>query len=74
MIKMKIKTGDSVRVMVGRDKGKTGKVTQVFPAKRLVVVDGVNNQTRHVKSRGDKPGQKVTFNAPIRVDNVTKTA
>jgi large subunit ribosomal protein L24 len=74
---MKIKTGDMVRVMVGKDKGKEGKVTQTFPAQGLVVVDGVRATVKHlsakkVKSKtGQKAeGQKVNYNAPIRVDNV----
>jgi large subunit ribosomal protein L24 len=75
---MKIKTGDTVRVMVGKDKGKEGKVMQTFPGQGLVVVEGVRSSTRHLSAKkggrtadGKKAeGQKVTFNAPIRVDNV----
>lgn len=72
---MKIKTGDMVRVMVGKDKGKEGKVVQAFPKDGLVVVEGVRTSTRHLKARrgtqaSEAKGQKVTFNAPIRVSNV----
>jgi len=74
---MKIKTGDTVRIMVGKDKGKEGKVMQTFPDQGLVVVEGVRSSTRHLsakKTRGadgkKAEGQKVTFNAPLRVDNV----
>lgn len=73
---MKIKVGDLVRVMVGRakeqggDRGKEGKVTQVFPEVQSVVIEGVRSRTKHVKARGDQKGQKVQFFAPIPVSNV----
>ncbi len=76
---MKIKTGDMVRVMVGKDKGKEGKVTQTFPDLGLVVVEGVRMTVKHISPKrmratnntAQKPeGQKVTYSAPIRVENV----
>ncbi len=74
---MKIKTGDMVRIMVGKDKGKEGKVMQTFPDMGLVVVEGIRASTRHLKPRGQTTktgekaaGQRVSYNAPIRVDNV----
>jgi len=67
---MKIKTGDLVRVISGKNKGKEGKVTQVFPLVERVVVDGVNALTRHLKGRGQQTGQKIQFHAPIHVSNV----
>lgn len=67
---MKIKAGDNVRIISGAAKGKEGKVTQVFPAMHRVIVEGINVRTRHLKGRGDKAGQKITFAAPIDVSNV----
>lgn len=75
---MKIKTGDTVRVMVGKDKGKEGKVTQTFPEMGLVVVEGVRLTVKHISpkkmrqtAKGEKPeGQKVTYSAPLRAENV----
>jgi len=76
---MKIKTGDTVRVMTGKDKGTEGKVTQTFPDLGLVVVEGVRKTTKHISPKkmrqtgktGEKPeGQKVTYFSPIRVENV----
>jgi large subunit ribosomal protein L24 len=73
---MKIKTGDTVRIMVGKDKGKEGKVKQAFPKLGLVVVDGLRESVRHLKPKGkgangeQAKGQRVTFNAPVRVSNV----
>lgn len=67
---MKIKTGDNVRVIAGSDKGKEGKVIQTFSEKSLVVVEGVNERTKHLKARGGQSGEQVKFNAPIHVSNV----
>ena len=67
---MKVKTGDNVRVITGKDKGKTGKVVQVFPQLQKVVVENVNKAVKHLKRRGDTPGQRVEYFAPIHVSNV----
>jgi large subunit ribosomal protein L24 len=67
---MPIKTGDIVKIISGKDKGKQGKVTQSFPRLGLLVVDGLNKRVKHLKKRGKTPGQKITFHAPIRAENV----
>lgn len=67
---MKIKTGDMVRVMVGKDKGKQGKIVQVFPVLNKVVVEGLNQRVKHMKKRGDQAGQRITFSAPMDASNV----
>jgi large subunit ribosomal protein L24 len=71
MTKLRIKTGDIVKVNTGKDKGKTGKVIQTFPALNRVVVEGVNVSKRHLRSRktGEK-GQTVEFSMPIHASNV----
>ena len=68
---MKIKKGDNVKVMAGKDKGKTGKVIQAFPKSGKVVVEGANVMTKHMKVRkeGEK-GQKLQFASPIAASNV----
>jgi large subunit ribosomal protein L24 len=68
---MKIKKGDNVKVMVGKDKGKTGKVIQSFPKAGKVVVEGVNIMTKHMKVRkqGEK-GQKLQFAGPVVASNL----
>ncbi len=72
-IKLKIKTGDFVKVLAGKDKGKTGKVIQVFPKKQRVVVDGVNMMKKHLRSQQkDQPGQRVELAAPLHISNVKK--
>lgn len=68
---MKIKKGDTVVVITGKDKGKTGKVLEVFPKNDRVLVDGVNIVARHSKPKSaqDKGGI-VKKTSPIHVSNV----
>jgi large subunit ribosomal protein L24 len=68
---MNIRKGDNVKVIAGKDKGKTGKVTQVFPAMNKVVVEGVNATTKHLRTQkqGEK-GQKLEYNSPLTAANV----
>ena len=47
---MKIKKGDTVKIISGKDKGKEGKVLQVIPRKKLVLVEGVNISKKHKKT------------------------
>ena len=70
MIKLRIKSGDMVKILAGSDKGKTGKILQVFPKLGRVVVEGVNASKRHLKSRGTQAGSRIDFFMPINVSNV----
>ena len=58
MNKLHVKTGDTVIVLSGKDKGKKGKVLEVSPKEQKVIVEGVNMMTKHVKPRkmGDAGG------------------
>ncbi len=67
---MQIRTGDNVKVIAGREKGKTGKVMQSFPKEGKVVVEHLNIRTRHLKARKNSKGQRVEFSAPISAANV----
>lgn len=68
---MKIKKGDNVIVIAGKDKGKTGKVEQAFPAESRVLIAGVNVQKRHQKARAsNQKGQIVERPMPVHVSNV----
>ena len=67
---MKIKTGDKVRVIAGKDAGKEGKVIQTFPILQRVIVDGVNMTVKHIRARGKQKGQRVEYNAPVHLSNV----
>lgn len=68
---MKIKKGDSVIVIAGKDKGKTGKVTHAFPRTDEVIVEGVNVVTKHQKNRRMRSqGQIIQLEKPVHVSNV----
>lgn len=69
--KLHIRKGDTVKVIAGDDKGKTGKVLEVLLEKRRVVVEGVNVVTKHTKPSAGKPegGIKKT-EATIHISNV----
>ena len=68
---MKIKRGDNIIVISGKDRGKQGKVLRVFRAEELLVIEGVNMKKRHQKPRrGGQKGQIVDMAAPIHVSNV----
>ena len=72
--KMKIKKGDLVQVLTGKDKAKQGKVIAVYPDTQRVLVEGVNRVTRHTKAgqtaRGSRTGGLVVQEAPVHVSNV----
>jgi large subunit ribosomal protein L24 len=68
---MKIKKGDNIIVITGKDKGKTGKVLRALPALNMVIVDGVNKRKKHQRpSRSNQKGQVVEKMMPVNVSNV----
>jgi large subunit ribosomal protein L24 len=68
---MHVKKGDTVTVITGKDKGKSGKIVRSLPARQLVIVEGLNLKNRRVRARKTKEvGQTVQFAAPIHVSNV----
>lgn len=71
---MKIKKGDMVKVLAGKDRGKTGKVIQVLIGKNdqaLVVVEGVNKLKKHLRSgRGGDKGQSIELPSPVPMSRV----
>src|ERR1035437_5013080 len=68
---MKIKKGDNVIVIAGKDKGKTGKIARAIPTESKVVIEGINVLKKHRKARksGEK-GQIVEVSMPLHVSNV----
>ena len=67
----KIRKGDPVVVLTGKDKGRTGTVTKVFPKEQRVLVGGLNMVQRHTRpSQGDPQGGIKNKEAPIHVSNV----
>ena len=68
---MTVKKGDNVVVIAGKEKGKTGKVVEVFPKDNKVLVDGLNIVTKHQKARRqDEKSAIVKKSAPIEASNV----
>ncbi|MBS4762394.1 50S ribosomal protein L24 [Carnobacteriaceae bacterium zg-ZUI252] len=68
---MHVKTGDKVKVLAGKDKGKEGVITKAFPKKDRVIVEGVNIVKKHTKPSNTNPnGGIVEKEAPIHVSNV----
>ncbi len=68
---MHVKTGDLVKVLTGRDKGKQGKIIRAIPKEQRVVVEKINLVKRHQRPTPQNPeGGIVTREAPIHVSNV----
>jgi len=67
---MKIKKGDTVMVIAGKDKGKSGKVLKAMPRENKVVVEGVNLQTKHAKATRTTPAEIKHIEGPIDASNV----
>lgn len=68
---MKLHTGDTVQIVKGKDKGKTGKIERVLPFDEKVLIEGINQFKRHFKNRGfGKPSEIVTITKPLPVSNV----
>ena len=66
----KIRKGDNVIVLVGKDKGKKGEVKQVFPKENKVLVEGVNTVISHQKQTKDSAGGRISKSAPINISNI----
>jgi len=66
----KIKKGDKVVILTGRDKGKTGEVQKVLVAEQRVLVAGINQIKRHTKPSAAGNGGIVTQDAPLHISNV----
>ncbi len=70
-IKLHVKTGDTVSILSGKDKGKQGKVLEVSPKEGKVIVEGINYVTKHVKPRQmGQQGGIVKCEAPLYVSKV----
>lgn len=70
-MRMKIKKGDKVVVIAGKDRGKTGTVTRALPRENKVLIDGVNVVKKHRRAnRARSKGQIVEIAMPVHVSNV----
>lgn len=69
--RMHVKTGDTVQIISGKDKGKIGEILKAIPDQSQVIVKGVNIRTKHVKPRQDgESGQISSYEAPIHSSKV----
>jgi large subunit ribosomal protein L24 len=64
--KFHVKKGDTVVVVAGKDKSKSGKVLQILPKREGVLVEGLNIVKRHTRARGNEPGGIVEKEAPVK--------
>jgi len=72
---MHVKKGDNVIVLIGKDKGKKGKIVHVLVKKDKVVVEGINMTKRHQRSRkSDEKGSIRSVEMPIHASNVKKVS
>lgn len=70
-IKMRIRKGDTVQVINGKDKGQTGEVLKTLPLENRVIVQGINLRTRHVKpTQEGESGRIITEEASLHASNV----
>jgi large subunit ribosomal protein L24 len=68
---MKIKKGDKVKMLIGKDVKKTGKVLKIFPKKQKVVIEGLNLRIKHMRPKKEREkGQKIQFPASVSISNV----
>lgn len=71
MIKLKIKTGDSVKVIAGDHKGEEGKIVKIFVDKNKAIVEGVNMISKHTKPSADNPqGGIIKKEAALHISNL----
>jgi len=69
---MSIRKGDIVKITIGKDRGKEGKVTKVNPCKETVMVEGLNLVKRHCKPQRQSKGGIMDKEAPIHISNLKK--
>ena len=70
---MHVKKGDNVKILTGKDRGKSGKIIRVLPDQGKVIVEGLNIQKKHRRARrSNEKGQVVEIAMPIHISNVKK--
>jgi large subunit ribosomal protein L24 len=70
MAKLKVKKGDKVVILTGRDKGRNGEILKVFPDENRAIVQGVNIVRRHQKQTANQEGGIITKEAPVHISNL----
>ena len=66
----KLRKGDNVKILVGKDKGKTGEISKIFPKTNKAIVSGINVVIRHTKQTQNSPGGKISKESPIDLSNI----
>ena len=70
---MHVKKGDTIKILSGDDKGKTGKVAKAFPREGKIVVEGMNTVKKHERARKEgQKGQVVNISMPMSASKVAK--
>ena len=69
--KIKLKKGDEVIVLVGKDKGKTGKITLIQPFLNKAIVSGINKVKKHQKPDNNQAGGIIEKEMPIQISNLS---
>lgn len=69
-MKTRIKTGDTVKIISGSNKGKTGKVLRVAPAQNKAFIEGIGNRTRHLRPTQLQKGGKKDIQTGIHISNL----
>lgn len=69
-IRFHVKSGDTVSVITGKDRNKTGKILKVDTSKKAALVEGLNIVKRHTRARGNQPGSLVEKEALIQISNI----
>ena len=69
-IKVKLKKGDEVYILAGKDKGKTGKISKINPQINKAIVSGINKVKKHKKPDDSQPGGIIEKEMPIHISNL----
>lgn len=67
---MKLKTGDEVKILLGKDRGKNGKITRALVKENKVIVEGLNVYHRHLKRTPQREGGVIDISKPFNISNV----
>ena len=70
-IKLKLKKGDEVIVLSGKDKGKTGKIVRVFPKEMKAIVSEINKVKKNQKPDNNQPGGIIEKDMPLHISNLS---
>lgn len=70
MVKQKLKKGDNVIVITGKDKGKTGEISKMFPAENKVLISGINVVTKHQKATKTSAGGIIKIDAKMDISKI----